>query len=356
MTSLDGFLGKKMTRRTAIATVVGTAALVATEFAFRKTAPAVAALVPQRPKSNVLLITFDALCAEDMSLYGCGLPTTPNIDAFARKATVFKNFYSASTFTTPSIATMLTGTYPSESHVYHQTGRVRAEDANKSLPHAMRAGGYTTAAFVSNPLAYYLAETVKSGFDFMPEPTFQAGGAQHLWEATRPLHQDSGIGSRLDEYNDFSGAWDFLGGCLRHLIYRFRPVASFEHAREILAKLPDGFFLWVHLITPHYPYLPDAADRGRFHHGDQPRTDQDFTQPWLPPYVPKQPHYNRSQQGQVDELRLIYDEFIQPPTVPSVPSCPSWKTAGDCGTQRSWCRPIMGKALRAASMAMRALI
>ncbi len=311
VTSLDGFLGEKMTRRTAIATVAGTAALVATEFALSKTIPGVkAALVAQRPKSNMLLITFDALCAEDMSLYGYALPTTPNIDAFARKATVFKNFYSASTFTTPSIATMLTGTYPSENRVYQQTGRVQPGDVKKSLPHAMRAAGYSTGAFVSNPLAYYLAESLKSEFDFLPEPTFQPGGAQHLWEATRPLHQDSGIGSRRDEYDDFSGAYDFLGRMPSDLIFRFRPVASFEHAREMLAKLPDGFFLWVHLITPHYPYLPDAADQGRFHHDDQPRTEQDFTQPWLPPYVPKQPHYDRNQQSQVDELRLIYDEFI----------------------------------------------
>jgi hypothetical protein len=46
VTSLDGFLGEKMTRRTAIATVVGTAALVATEFALSKTAPTVKAACP----------------------------------------------------------------------------------------------------------------------------------------------------------------------------------------------------------------------------------------------------------------------------------------------------------------------
>jgi len=87
VTSLDGFLGEKMTRRTAIATVAGTAALVATEFALTRSAPTVkAALAPRRPKSNFLLITFDALNAEDVSLYGYRLPTTPNIDAFARKA------------------------------------------------------------------------------------------------------------------------------------------------------------------------------------------------------------------------------------------------------------------------------
>jgi hypothetical protein len=177
VTSIDGFPGEKMTRRTAMATVAATVGLVAAEFALSKTAPVVrAALVPQRPKSNILLITFDALSAEDMSLYGYRLSTTPNMDAFARKATVFKNFYSASTFTTPSVATMLTGIYPSENYVYHQIGHVRAEDAKKSLPHAMRAAGYTTDAFLSNPLAYYLAESLKNEFDFLPEPTFQKGG------------------------------------------------------------------------------------------------------------------------------------------------------------------------------------
>ena len=40
VTSLDGFLGEKMTRRTAIATVAGTAALVATEFVLAKASPA----------------------------------------------------------------------------------------------------------------------------------------------------------------------------------------------------------------------------------------------------------------------------------------------------------------------------
>ena len=311
MTSLDVFLGEKMTRRTAIATVVGTAALVATEFALSKTAPAAkAALVPQRPKSNILLITFDALCAEDMSLYGYGLPTTPNIDAFARKGTVFKNFYSASSFTTPSVATMLTGDISLGKPCLSSDRPPSAEDAKKSLPHAMRAAGYTTGAFVSNPLAYYLAESLKNEFDFLPKPIFQAGGPQHLWEATRPLHQDSGIGSRLDEYNDFFQLWNFLGRLPDDLMYRFRAVAAFEHAREVLAKLPDGFFLWVHVMTPHYPYLPDVADRGRFHHGNELRIEQDYTQPWVPHYAPKHPHYDRNQQSQVDELRLIYDEFI----------------------------------------------
>ncbi len=116
-------------------------------------------LAPQRPKSNILLITFDALSAEDMSLYGYKLPTTPNIGAFARKSTVFNSFYSASTFTTPCVATMLTGMYPSETKVYQLEGLfARQRILVGSLPESMRAGGYATGAFFSNPYAYYLGQ------------------------------------------------------------------------------------------------------------------------------------------------------------------------------------------------------
>jgi arylsulfatase A-like enzyme len=305
VTSLDGFLGNKMTRRTALATVAGTAALATVEFAIgRKSAVVRAALVPERPKSNFLLVTFDALNAEDMSLYGRKLPTTPYLDAFASKATVFTNFYSASTFTTPSIATMLTGVYPSQSHVHQLEGRVRAQDTNKTLPHVMHAAGYATGAFLSNPFAYYLAKNLENDYDSLPEPVFQGGRFEHLWNATRFLHQDSGIGSRIDEYFDLENIWNYFAGIPSNTSMRFRPAASFEQSRKLLAKLPDGFFLWVHVITPHNPYLPDGAERGRFLPADQVRTfEEEFGNRW-------KPHYEPDQQSSVDQRRLRYDEFI----------------------------------------------
>src|SRR6516162_7478855 len=282
-----------MTRRKTIEKVAGTVKLQPTEFALARTAPTVkAALAPRRPKSNFLLITFDALNAEDVSLYGYRLPTTPNIDAFARKATVFTNFYSASTFTTPSVATILTGIYPSESHVYHLAGQLRAEDAEKSLPHLMRAAGYATGAFISNPHAYYFAKGFANDFDVLPEPIFQQGGLQRLWDATAPLHQDSGIGRRWEEYWNLESVWNYLGRMPPDLSIRYRPVASFEQARQVLAKLPDGFFLWVHVVTPHAPYLPDSADRGRFLPDTELRNyeeeDADDAVRWQPNYAPDQ--------------------------------------------------------------------
>ena len=305
VTSLDGFLSPKMTRRAALATVAGTAALVVTEFALAKAASTIkAALVPQRPKSNFLLITFDAFCAEDMSLYGYRLPTTPNIDAFARKGTTFTNFYSGSTFTTSCVATMLTGLYPSENRVFQTQGHVPSHNAGKNFPHAMRAAGFATGAFFSNSNAYYLAESLRNAYDFLPEPIYQPGGLQHLWDGTTPLHQKSGIGSRLQEYSDLMEVWNTLAQLPFNLYVRYRAVASFEHASELLAKLPDGFLLWVHVMTPHGPYLPDAADRGRFLPSDSKlRTFDEEGTPW-------KPHYKPDQQSDVDKYRLRYDEFI----------------------------------------------
>jgi arylsulfatase A-like enzyme len=308
VTSIEGALADKMTRRTAIATVVGAAGLVATEFALSKTVPVVrAALAPQRPKSNVLMITFDALAAEDMSVYGYRLPTTPNIDAFARNATVFKNFYSASTFTTPSIAAMLTGLYPSESRVFQIIGRVQAEDVRKSLPHQMRAGGFATGAFLSNPYAYYLVDSLRSEYDFLPEPTFQKGGLQYLWDATASLHQHSGIGNRMDEYNDLMTGWNFMGGLPLDLFRRYPATESFAHGAKILDKLPDGFFLWIHVMTPHSPYHPQGTARGAFLPEEQLRKFEDEgddgARRWFPTYPP-------NQQPEIDLRRLAYDEFI----------------------------------------------
>ncbi len=306
VTSLDDFVGEKMTRRMALATVGGAAALAVTELAFSK-APraAMAVLAPaSRPKSNFLLVTFDAFTAEEMSLYGYKQLTTPNLDAFGRKSTVFTNYYSGSSSTTPCIGVMLTGGCPSESHVYGLSGQVPPENAEKSLPHAMRAGGYATGAFLTNPWAYYLSKSLRNGFEVMPEPIFHPGGMQNLWDATRPLHQDSRIGSRIDEYFELEGVWNMLSRNPESLAFRFRPAASFEHARQILAQMPDGFFLWVHVLPPHHPYLPDPPDQNRFI--PQAELLSYKEEPWSK----WKPSYEPDQQSQVDRRRLGYDEYV----------------------------------------------
>lgn len=304
LTSLDGVLTERVTRRTAMVTVAGTAGLVLAEYALSKRLPTVKAALPlQRPKNNILLISFDALSAEEMSLYGSVRPTTPFIDAFASRSTVFSRFYSTSTFTTPSVATMLTGLYPSESKIYQLQGRLSAEDAKNSLPYLLRSGGYATGAFASNPFAYFLATGLQGGFDVFPEPVFRPGSFERLWNATRPLHQYSGVGSRAVEYFSLEDRWHLPGDVSNAPSFRTRPDITFAQAKQVLSQLPDGFFLWVHLITPHDPYIPDAADQGRFIPATESRA-------FVEEPIHKWPHYDPALQAQVDKRRLAYDEFL----------------------------------------------
>jgi arylsulfatase A-like enzyme len=303
--SLDIFLGERTTRRIAILTAVAVVALTATEFAFARSSRTVtAATVTQRPKSNIVLVTFDAFTAEEMSVYGYARPTTPNLDAFAKQSTVFTNFYSASTFTTPCIGVILTGAYPSESHIYGLAGQVPDDYAEKSLPAAMRQAGYATGAFATNPWAFYLANSLRNGFEVLPEPEFHPGAMQHLWDSTRPLHQDSRIGSRIVEYFDLEMVYDGLQGINESPSFLYRPTASFENASKVVGQLPDGFFLWVHVLAPHHPYLPDAPDQNKY-------LPQSELLQWIDePWEHWKPHYSPGEQSQVDRHRLAYDEYV----------------------------------------------
>ena len=61
---------------------------------------------------NILLFTIDSCRADRFGCYGHTNKTTPNIDAWARTGTVFKNSYSTSSWTAPGLASVLTGLYP----------------------------------------------------------------------------------------------------------------------------------------------------------------------------------------------------------------------------------------------------
>ena len=239
-----------------------------------------------------------------MSLYGYGLPTTPNIDAFARKGTVFNNFYSASTFTTPSIATMLTGMYPRRAMFISY--KPVCSDELREEPAARDAGRRLCHRRVLlQPIRILSVESLENEYDFLPEPIFQKGGLQYLWDATTPLHQDSGFGSRIDEYLDLEVLWNLSGPATRQSPCGSGRLRVSRHAREMLAKLPDGFFLWVHVMTPHTGHIfPISKDRGRFLPANEQRSFEEEGEPnW-------QPHYPPDQQSQVDRRRLLYDEFI----------------------------------------------
>ncbi len=61
---------------------------------------------------NVLLFTIDSCRADRFGCYGYTRKTTPNIDAWAKTGTLFRNAYSTSAWTAPGLLSILTGLYP----------------------------------------------------------------------------------------------------------------------------------------------------------------------------------------------------------------------------------------------------
>ena len=310
--SLDGFLAEKTTRRAAIGLGVASGLLIAAERITSTALPRMSQLPVQRPDRNILLITFDALSAEDMSLYGYRLPTTPHIDDFARRSSVFANFYSASTFTTPSVASLLTGLQPSEHGVYHIPGRFPSGRIGMTLPHIMRAAGFATGAAISSPYVYFLNQDLAADYDVLPDMEFYTHDLRRLWNGTALFHQQRAPGNRAVEYVDFKHAFEFLPQLaethfpnrLARLESPFPPAQSFAQGRRVLDKLPEGFFLWIHVMAPHEPYLPDGSHFGRFLHSREMRT-QMAQSAWAPSSL-----YAPGQQDLVDKARLRYDEFV----------------------------------------------
>jgi arylsulfatase A-like enzyme len=252
-------------------------------------------------KANVVLISFDALTAQDMSLYGYRLPTTPRFERLAQRSYNFVNFVSTSDFTTPAVASLLTGQYPLTNRVFQLNGHIPHRLRDHNLAWILRHHGYTTAAIVTNPVAHPLALRLADSFSILPwppmSPWFFPGN--FLLQLRRSILFDTANSLAFIALRNF--------GCL---FGRFNqaswvePRAVFASARDFIRGARAPYFLWIHLYPPHAPYVTDAPFRGRFLPGSEFTTQaQYFFQTPALSYPPEMQH-------KVDLLRLRYDESI----------------------------------------------
>jgi membrane-anchored protein YejM (alkaline phosphatase superfamily) len=113
---------------------------------------------PEKAKlPNVVVVMIDTLRADHTSLESYPLDTTPGIARIAARGMTFRRHFSNAPWTRPSIASILTGLLP-PSHGAQWGDHSRSEgevdllpDAFDTLPELLRAHGYETHAFVTNP-------------------------------------------------------------------------------------------------------------------------------------------------------------------------------------------------------------
>lgn len=94
---------------------------------------------------RIILIDVDTLGANHVGAYGYQRNTTPFLDRFARRNTVFKNAVAPASWTRASQMSVFTGTYTRTHGLYLL--RNRAPDEFNTMAEAFRDSGYRTGAF-----------------------------------------------------------------------------------------------------------------------------------------------------------------------------------------------------------------
>lgn len=118
-------------------------------------------------KKNVILITADGLEARYMSVYGSEKETTPFLDSLKSQALIARNHFSNSGNTAGSIASLLTGKYPSTTRVLYRPDILQGDDSYQSLPAILKRSSYYCAQESYDYYADAFKLNFKDAFDYV---------------------------------------------------------------------------------------------------------------------------------------------------------------------------------------------
>ncbi len=187
---------------------------------------------------SIIVISIDALRADYLPQYGSNMTEVPNITRFSQDAVAFDKMYVVSPWTLPSMASLLTGVYPTVHGANIETHKVHSE--MPTLAETLKEQGYSTGAFVVNPMMAISTELNK-GFDEYYEPHSMKGPFSHLRTFM------------------FYFEYIFLELCERRIIH-FDGIFADKMERKLFPWIKkhknNKVFLWVHYFAPHIPYCP----------------------------------------------------------------------------------------------------
>jgi arylsulfatase A-like enzyme len=290
-----------------------------------------ASLQPRLNKSlnhtpNVIILVFDTLSARHLSLYGYQRLTTPHLTQFAEKATVYHRHYAAGNFTSPGVASLLTGLYPWTHRAFEQAGIISKKLVDQNLFRALD-NSYQKAAFTqnlwadlflyqfqqhidvhfkstaysaeddiyyNNPLWQKDALLAFRAFDDFLEQPFGLPASPYLYFFEK-LKRYFGEPSSLAEWKkEYPRGVPNLG---KYKLY-FVLEKVFEGVRQEIARLHTPFVGYFHFFPPHEPYFPNRRFIGV------------FNDDWRPAPKPFHPLSSDVPQEQLDQARREYDEYI----------------------------------------------
>ncbi len=171
------------------------------------------------PYKRVVLVTIETFRRDHVHAYGYPRATTPNLDALIAEGASFDNHYAQAPYTHPSLASLVTGQFP------------------------------TTLGFVDN------IPTIGASAPTIAELMAQAGYVTAAFNVQYVLSNRYGLNRGFHYYRNHPN--DTAANVLNDELI---PWLS-QHSS-------DNVFTWVHYFDPHGPYRPPARFRDLFS-GDQ---------------------------------------------------------------------------------------
>lgn len=277
------------------------------------------------PLPNIILVLFDALSAHNLSLYGYPRQTSPNLDKFVQRATVYHAHHTAGNFTTPSTASLFTSTYPWTHRAISLSGLVIPEVRPNNL-FQMLSGSYYQFAFTQNIYADMLLYQFDQHLQQHPPlDSFSLAGNTFY---NKLLKHDAILGMKaFDQFlfkreeahgslflsllNDLDVNLDSRRQAARlaethpdglprlaNTDITFLLEELMDGVMELVGELSTPFLAYFHLMPPHEPYLPTRQFRGLFDDG------------WSPSAKKRHPLSPRVPEERLNARRQTYDEFI----------------------------------------------
>jgi len=191
-------------------------------------------------RPNVLLITVDTLRPDRLSCYGYEKHRTPNIDRLASGGALFERAFCDVTWTTPSMASVMTGTYATI-HGFKSTNIHSLHDRNITLAEVLHERGYTTAAVIGSfhvSSIYGLDQGFDIYDDLLTEPFVDGSDRRAALDPSRRSN-DVNVQTPSD-----------ASEIPRNIVRSDSEVT--EAAAQWLRRSSGGaFFLWAHYFGPH---------------------------------------------------------------------------------------------------------
>ncbi|WP_188977950.1 sulfatase [Halocalculus aciditolerans] len=202
-------------------------------------------------RPNVVWVTLDSVRLDHTSLGGYERDTTPNLARIANDGggQATSNAISHATWTLPSTASILSGTYPSHHEVGF--GSERLPESLRTVPELLREEGYHTIG-VSRNSHLSDATDLSRGFE------------EFDWLASSTLLQAAGLKTTLKylfNLRTHSAGYDL--DTAKHST----PFLMNRLAKRRLDDAADGdepLFCYLHYNEPHRPYYPPLPYLDRY--------------------------------------------------------------------------------------------